>query len=90
MRVRVNKSFGVIKLKELNEHLFNNSVYSMTVSIDENILTYSCVMMFRNNKKDPEWIHFKVSRISKNVIDGWTDKGHKFKNVQEILNYTKK
>ena len=89
MRPRMNSTFGVMKWKDLKDYFFNNYVFSFTVDINGNELTYMSYIMFRSNKKDPEKIYVKVSRTSKNVIGAWTD-NKKFNSIQEILDYTKR
>lgn len=89
MRPRMNSTFGVMKWNDLKDYFFNNYVFSFTVDINDNELTYMSYIMFRSNKKDPEKIYVKVSRTSKNVIAAWTD-NKKFNNIQEILDYTKR
>lgn len=87
MRPRINK-FGIINFDELDSYLIENKVFGYTVKRNPNTLVYSYIMMFRNNKKEPIMLFIEVSRTSKLVLGGWTDKGMKFSNIDELKLYT--
>ena len=89
MRQRIN-SFGYIKYKDLNNYLTDNKVFGLTGKYDGDFIIYTYVIMFRENKKDPEELYIKVSQTSKLVIDAWTNWGKKFNNVEELKTYTKR
>lgn len=87
MRPRIN-TFGIIKFNELDSYLIENKVFGHTVKRNPNTLVYSYIMMFRNNKKKPIILFIEVSRISKLILNGWTDNGMKFSNINELKSYT--
>jgi len=89
MRPRIS-TFGKITRKELEQYLNENQVYGFTAKVNEDTITYSYTMMFRDNKKDPEILYVKVSKASKLVINAYTNRGKKFNNVDELKKYTKK
>ena len=89
MRPRIS-TFGRITRKELEQYLNENQVYGFTAKVNEDKITYSYIMMFRDNKKDPEMLYVKVSKASKLVLNSYTDRGKKFNNVDELKKYTKK
>ena len=89
MRPRIS-TFGRITRKELEQYLNENQVYGLTAKVNEDTITYSYIMMFRDNKKDPEILYVKVSKASKLVLNAYTDRGKKFNNVDELKKYTKK
>ena len=88
MRPRIS-SFGKITRKELDDYLFNNYVLGLTVKETENVLIYKYVIMFRKNKEQPEELFIEVSKTSKLVNKAYTNKGIKFKNINELKSYTK-
>lgn len=87
MRPRINNAFDVIKFNELDSYLIENKVFGYTVKKNPNTLVYSYIMMFRNNKKKPIMLFIEVSKASKNVLNGWTDNGMKFNNIDELKAY---
>lgn len=87
MRLRIN-TFGIINFDELDSYLIDNKVFGYTVKRNPNTLVYSYIMMFRNNKKEPIMLFIEVSSTSKLVLRGWTDKGMKFSNIDELKLYT--
>ena len=89
MRPHIN-TFGKITRKELEKYLNENQIYGLTVKINNNILLYSYIMLFRKNKEAPEMLYVEVSQASKLVLKAWTDKGISFKNIDELKKYTKK
>ena len=88
MRPRIN-SFGKINRDELEIYFNENNVHGFIVKINDKTLVYSYYLMFRNLTKHPEMIYVEVSKISKSVINAWTNKGIKFKNIEELKKYTK-
>ena len=89
MRQRIN-SFGYIKYKDLNNYLTDNKVFGLTGKYDGDFIIYTYVIMFRENKKDPEELYIKVSRNSKLVVGANTNRGKIFNNVDELKQYTKR
>lgn len=89
MRPRINK-FGKITLNELHNYLKDNYVFGFTVKRNISTLTYTFLMMFRDNRKDPEELYIEVSNTSKLVIKATTNKGKVFNNINELKQYTKK
>ena len=89
MRPRINK-FGKITFSELQSYLFDNYVFGFTVKRNVSTLTYTFLMMFRDNKKIPEELYIEVSKNSKLVIAASTNKGKEFNNIDELKKYTKK
>lgn len=87
MRPRINK-FGIINFDELDSYLIENKVFGYTVKRNPKTLVYCYNMMFRNNKKKPIMLFIEVSHTSKLVLRGWTDKGMKFSNIDELKLYT--
>ena len=89
MRQRIN-SFGYIKYKDLNNYLTDNKVFGLIAKYDGDFIIYTYVIMFRENKKDPEELYIKVSRNSKLVVGANTNRGKIFNNVDELKQYTKR
>ena len=88
MRPRIS-SFGKITRKELDNYLFNNYVFGLTVKETENIFIYKYVILFKKNKEQPEELFVEVSKTSKFVNKAYTNKGIKFNNINELKSYTK-
>jgi len=88
MRPRIN-TFGKITRKELESYLNENKVFGFKVKRSDNTLIYSYDMMFRKNKEEPEMLFIEVSQASKLVLKAWTNKGVKFKNIEDLKNYAK-
>jgi hypothetical protein len=89
MRPRINK-FGKVFYQEINDYLTNNYVYGFTVKRNVSTLIYTFLIMFRENKKDPEELYIEVSNNSKLVIGASTNRGKTFMNIDELKQYTKK
>jgi len=89
MRPRINK-FGKITLSELQTYLKDNYVFGFTVKRNVSTLIYTFLIMFRENKKDPEELYIEVSNNSKLVIGASTNRGKIFNNIDELKQYTKK
>lgn len=89
MRPRINK-FGKITFKELQTYLFDNYVFGFTAKRNINTINYTFLIMFRENKKDPEELYIEVSNNSKLVLNAFTNRGNKFNNIDELKKYTKK
>lgn len=89
MRPRINK-FGKITLNELHDYLEDNYVFGFTVKRNISVLTYTFLMMFRDNHNKPEKLYVEVSNTSKLVIKATTNKGRVFNNIDELKQYTKK
>lgn len=89
MRPRINK-FGKITFNELQSYLFDNYVFGFTVKRNVSTITYTLLMMFRDNKKAPEELYVEVSKNSKLVIAASTNKGKQFNDIDELKKYTKK
>ena len=86
MRPRINKGFSNITRLELNDWLYNNKIYGLTAdsSFDDKII-YKNLIMYRNNKKDPEELFYEVSKASKKIIKVYT-KDKEFKSFEELKN----
>lgn len=89
MRPRINK-FGKITFGELQTYLKDNYVFGFTVKRNVSTLIYTFLIMFRENKKDPEKLYIEVSNNSKLVISALTNRGKNFNNIDELKEYTKK
>ena len=89
MRPRINK-FGKITFNELQTYLKDNYVFGFTVKRNVSTLIYTFLIMFRENKKDPEELYIEVSNNSKLVIGASTNRGKIFNNIDELQEYTKK
>ena len=88
MRPRVSE-FGKIYLNDLIGYLNENHIYGFTVKANnDNILTYTYLIMFRNHYRGPEELFIKVSSSSKLVLSANTQK-LRFKNINELKKYCK-
>ena len=86
MRPRINKGFSNITRLELNDWLYNNKIYGLTAdSLFDDKIIYKNLIMYRNNKKDPEELFYEVSKISKKIIKVYT-KDKEFKSFEELKN----
>ena len=83
MRPR-KSSFGVIPYKVLQEQLNAAKVYGMFVKILPDVLIYTYVVMFRDNKKRPEELYITVSRRSRLVIKIESDR-REFLSLQDFI-----
>ena len=83
MRPR-KSSFGVIQYKVLEEQLNASKVYGLFVKTLPDILIYTYVVMFRDNKKRPEELYITVSRRSKLVIKIESDRTEFF-SLQDFM-----
>lgn len=83
MRPR-KSSFGVIPYKALQEQLNASKVYGLFVKILPDVLIYTYVVMFRDNKNHPEELYITVSRRSKLVIKIESDR-REFLNLQDFI-----
>ena len=90
MRPRINKNFGAIKWKELDDYFYENYVFPCGAESFEDHIIYSRRLMFRDNKKAPEKIFINVSVNSKLVLGAWDEKGMNFNSIDELKQYTKK
>lgn len=88
MRPRIQKSFGIITFKELNEFLNENNCWGITgKKVSPTVLEYMYVMMFRNlHESKYKKIKVTVSRTSKLVI-GLEIEGKKFDNIYGFKKY---
>lgn len=88
MRPRIQKGFGTITFKELNEFLNENNCWGITVKrVSPTVLEYMYVMMFRNLcESKHKKIKVTVSRTSKLVI-GLEIEGKKFDNIYGFKKY---
>ena len=101
MRPRINK-FGKITFNELQTYLNEHNVFGFTVKRNISTLTYTFLMMFRDNgngtvdaskvmiemfEEDPKELYIEVSNNSKLVICAYTNKGKNFNNIDELKQY---
>lgn len=90
MRPRINPKFGILTREELFTHLYDNDVQGLIVKrVDDNILRYTFLLMFRSTREKPEEMFVEVSRQSGMVIKGWTNK-RRFENKEQLIKYTTK
>lgn len=86
MRPRLNKGFSNITKLELDNWLSENRIYGFTAdSSQENKIIYKNLIMYRNNKKEPEELFYEVSKVSKKIIKVYT-KNKEFKTFEELKN----
>ena len=86
MRPRLNKGFNGLTRIDLTNWLIDNRIYGLTADTSNpNKIVYKNLIMYRNNKKDPEELYFEVSKLSKKIIKVYT-KDKEFKSFEELKN----
>ena len=86
MRNRLNKGFEGITRVELSNWLIENRIYGLTAdSSHKDKIIYKNLIMYRNNKKDPEELFFEVSKNTKKIIKVYT-KDKEFNTFDELKN----
>ncbi len=86
MRPRINKGFSNVTRIELVDWLLNNRIYGLTVnSSDKDKIVYKNLIMYRNNKKDPEELFYEISKATKKIIKVYT-KDKEFDTFEKLKN----
>ena len=69
---------------QLCEWLYKNKIYPFIANTkDPDIIVYKQLIMYRNNKKDPDMLYVEVSKKTKKVLNVYTD-FMKFNSFEEL------
>jgi hypothetical protein len=82
-------SFGTMKFNDFKKFATENNVFGHTVHIEKDVLTYTFLAMFRDNKRPPEELYVDVSTVSKNVINVRSDR-RQFLNIDDVIEKMKR
>lgn len=81
--------FGTMKFEDFKKFALDNNIHGHTVHIEKDVLTYTFLVMFRNNKRPPEELQIDVSTVSKNILHIRSDQ-RKFLNIDDVIDKLRK